>query len=150
MPILNIPVQGDVIQINCKYQDMCFILAEDVKNGDWTVKKVIKVGGPQYSRYKHDYRNYLEFVLIDINGETRALSWYHNSGDVLLRSYQGEDGPIDSIPFFFKEHPVFKCQDWKDFETVSKLLEIEKILSYTSVGNQEKLNKIVEVLQLKK
>lgn len=150
MPILNIPVKGDVIQINCEYQERCFIFAEDIKNGEWTVKKVIKVGGPQYSIYKFDFRNYLEFVLIDINGEARTLSWYHNCGDVLLRSYQGEDGAIDSIPFFFKEHPVFKCQDWKDFEVVSKLLKIENILSYASVSNQEKLNKIVEVLQLKK
>lgn len=149
MSLLNIPVRGDVLQLNCEHQEMSYVLAEDVKNGDWTVKKAIRVGGPQYSRYKYDYNQYLEFVLIDRNGEARTLKWYHNGGDAFLRGFQSGDGTIDCIPFFFKEHPVFKCQDWKDYETVSKLLEIENILSYTGVSNQEKLDKIVGVLQLK-
>ena len=147
MSLLNIPVHGDVIQINCENQDRNYCLAEDVKNGDWTVKKVIKVGGPQYSRYKYDFSKYLEFVLVDKSGEARTLQWHHYGGDACLRGYQGGEGTIDCIPFFFKEHPVFNCQDWKDFEAKSKLLEVENILSYRGVSNQEKLGKIVEVLK---
>ena len=72
---VNVPVNGKMEQLHYQYDDGAadyFIFDKDIQIGEWTVKKVIKLGGPRSSSYKYDFKNYLEFLILDKNGVSRT------------------------------------------------------------------------------
>lgn len=147
MKLINIPVGGKVLQLFWEYDDGVYTLQSDIKKGDWIVGKVVKIGGPRSSIYKYDFRNYFEFVVTDVNNESRVLTWYYNGGDEVLEAYTGRDAAIYALPFFFQNHPIFQCKDWDDYACKVKLIKISYILNRADWSNAAKVNQIVSTLR---
>ena len=127
MEIINIKYESKLIQIPYEYSDGVIKLAEDIVIGNWVIKRIVKIGGPIFSRYKYDFKNYLEFVICDEEGFERIQTWYHNSGDNLLDAYWAEYS--DTISYFIENHPIFKSQNWKDYDAGNILKKIKLSLN---------------------
>ena len=144
---INISISNGVQQFHYRYDDEAavYIFDEDICIGEWTIKNIVKLGGPKISAYKYDFKNYLEFVIIDKNGIFRTKVWFYNDyyhPDFEIGEYCHEGGPIYSVAYFCKEYPAFKSLDWNDYDASVKLKEIQKILERTDIDNSTKYERI--------
>ena len=150
---INVSVDGKMEQLHYQYDDGAadyFIFDKDIQIGEWTVKKVIKLGGPRSSSYKYDFKNYLEFLILDKNGVSRTKVWFYNDyyhPDSEIGEYSHECGPIYSVAYFCKEYPAFKSLDWNDYDASVKLKEIQKILERTDIDNSTKYERIKSYME---
>ena len=76
---VNVSINDKVQQLHYQYDDEAavYIFDEDIRIGEWTIKKIVKLGGPKISAYKYDFKNYLEFAIIDKNGIFRIKTWFY-------------------------------------------------------------------------
>lgn len=140
---VNISVNNNVQQLHYQYDDeaAAYIFDEDIRIGEWTIRKIIKIGGPRTSGYKYDFKNYLEVVIIDKCGVSRTKSWYYNY-DSELNVY-GCDGGFDyALSYFCNGFQAFKYLDWNDYDANIKLNEIQTILERTDIDNRTKYERI--------
>ena len=141
--IVNISINNNVEQFHYKYDDetATYTFDEDIRIGDWTIKKTIKLGGPRTSIYKYDFKNYLEFVIIDRYGISRIKSWHYNYNSEL--NVYGCDGGSDyALSYFCNEFQAFKYLDWNDYDANVRLKEIQSILERTDNDNTTKYERI--------
>lgn len=77
---MNIQHGRSLMQAVFEYDEDMFAyrFEDDIKLGDWTIAKIVRIGGPKTSIYKYDFKNYLEFVITDKCGESRVKQYYHN------------------------------------------------------------------------
>lgn len=134
-------------QLHYQYDDeaAAYIFDEDIRVGEWIIGKIIKIGGPRTSVYKYDFKNYLEFVILDKNGVSRIKSWFYNdyyNEDSELGAFSHEGGVIYSVAYFCKEYPAFKCSDWNEYDASVKLKEIQTILESTDTDIIAKYQRI--------
>ena len=151
---VNISVNNNVQQLHYQYDDEAatYTFDEDIKIGEWTIKKIIKLGGPKISAYKYDFKNYLEFAIIDKNGIFRIKTWFYNDyfhPDSELGQYSHENGIIYSVAYFCERYPAFECSDWKDYDTCIKLKEIQTIMEMADIDNNTKYSRIERIIKQK-
>ena len=123
MKIINIQNGNDVQQLSYDYESGVYTFENDIVMGEWKVGRIILIGGPESSIYKHDFRNYFEFVLTDCTGESHPLRWHFNGGDEVLDAYWG-DNAAESLPHFFATHPVFTAKDWNDYAEKARKIRL--------------------------
>ena len=113
---VNVSINDKVQQLHYLYDDEAatYTFDEDIKIGNWTVKKIVKSGGPRYSQYKYNFDNYLELVLIDKDGISKKEQWFYNTDKNLCLYMQNIFMP-ESFAYFCEKHPIFKCQNWEDY-----------------------------------
>ena len=58
MKIINIQNGNDVQQLSYDYESGVYTFENDIVMGEWKVGRIILIGGPESSIYKHDFRNY--------------------------------------------------------------------------------------------
>lgn len=140
---VNVPVDGKIEQLHYRYDDeaAAYIFDRDIQIGDWTIKNIVKLGGPRSSIYKYDFKNYLEFVIVDKNEANRTKEWYYH-GDCEVNIYGCDGGSHYALECFFSKYPIFKCYDWNDYDASVKLKEIQKILESTDIDNSTKYQRI--------
>lgn len=144
---VNMAINGHVEQLHYQYDDEAalYIFDKDIRVGEWTIKQIVKIGGPQVSVYKCDFKNYLEFVIIDKNDIFRIKSWFYNDcihPDSELGQYSNENGAIYSVAYFCEKYPAFECSDWNDYDAIVKLKRIQEILERKDIDNATKYEMI--------
>lgn len=151
MEMLNIKHGNQVQQLWYDYnpETGIFSFENDIQIGTWSVSRLIKLGGPREgSVYKYDFRNFLEFVITDINGDSQVLTWNHNAGDKVLKAHWG-DSTEEALLFFFEKHPVFSAADWEDYKYIPVLKAIKKIIE-DDCPAKETITKISQLISTKK
>lgn len=140
---VNVSINDKVQQLHYQYDDEAavYIFDEDIRIGEWTIKKIVKLGGPKISAYKYDFKNYLEIVIIDKCGVSRTKSWYYNY-DSELNVYGCDGGSDYALSYFCNEFQAFKCLDWNDYDANVKLNKIQSILERTDIDNPTKYERI--------
>lgn len=151
---INISINNEVQQFHYRYDDEAavYIFDEDISIGEWTIKNIVKLGGPKISAYKYDFKNYLEFVIIDKNGISRIKTWFYNDyihPDSELGQYSHENGAIYSVSFFCEEYPAFECSDWSDYDASIKLKEIQAIIEKPDIDNNTKYKRVENIIKQK-
>ena len=63
------------------------------------LKNIVKLGGPRSSIYKYDFKNYLEFVIVDKKEINRTKEWYYH-GDSEVNIYGCDGGSHYALEFF--------------------------------------------------
>lgn len=149
MHLLNIVHDKKAQQLRYDYDSETgvYTFESDIIIGEWTVSRIIKIGGPRTSAYKYDFKNYFEFVITDRNGDSQILTWHHNSGDDMLAGTWAGDTSADALPYFFAEHPVFTAVDWKDYKSVTAIKEVGRILKKEDCSASWKVHLIAKALE---
>ena len=148
MEMLNIKHGNQVQQLRYDYDSRVYSFEKDIQIGTWTVSRHIKIGGPKGgSIYKYDFKNYFEFVITDVNGDSQVLTWNHNAGDKVLDGYWG-DTAVDALPFFFENHPVFYAKDWEDYKYLLVLNSIKKVLEEEGRSAKETIKTITQLVDV--
>lgn len=128
MEYLNIPLPNNqILTLGYNQANSAYVFEQDIEFNGWIISKIIKRGGPKYSRYKHDFNNYFEFVITDNNGISRIKRYFYNGGDDEVLAYWGEN-PIEAIPYYIKSSSIFQCRDWADYDTCKALTAIKEIV----------------------
>lgn len=145
--IVNISINDDVKQINYQYDNEAsvYIFDEDIRIGEWTIKNIVKIGGPRSSQYKYNFDNYLELVLVDKDGISKKEQWYYNI-DMNLCLYKQNIFMPDSFVCFCEKHPIFKCQNWEDYLAYVNIKTIQLIID-KNITNVEKFNQIKSYIE---
>ncbi len=131
------------VEFNHNLESHEIAFENDIHVNNWTIHRIILIGGPCSSRYKYDCDQYLEFVILDKNGEQQIKRYYFNIGynnDVGLCGLR--KSAIESIVYFVENCPIFKCEDWADSNAFIALLRIKNILNESNSSNYEKIDKI--------
>lgn len=126
-----------------------FRFAEDIKLGDWTISKMIGVGGPKLSHYKYDWHNYLEFFITDKNGESRVWQFYYNipCEEITEAKTYHDNIAQRGVRRFLENHPIFDSENWSEYESLKKLAKIKKVLNSEELSSSCKLEEIRNILQ---
>lgn len=141
MEYLNIILPNNhTLTLEYNLVNSAYLFNQDIEFSGWTIHKIIKRGGPKESIYKHDFKNYLEFIITDANGISRIKRYFYNGGDEEVPAYWS-DSIVEAIPHYIKKSMVFQCKDWTDYDACIILAEIEKIINNNS-SRQEKLEQI--------
>ena len=144
MAVINMQIDTKVLQLLYEYHDGVITFANDIVIGKWVILRVVNIRGPRTSGYKYNFDNYFEFVIRDDQGIERIQTWYHNKGDQYLECYWAEDGAVNAIPYFFKNHPVFKSRNWRDFDASVILKRIRECFD-TGTDNIQILESIKRI-----
>ena len=147
MDLINVKNGTHVLQCFYTYENGIYSFEKDIQIGDWIVSRYIKLCGPTSSPYKYDFRNYFELVITDCNGESRTFTWNPNIGCKYLKAYRDGDSTADALPYFFAKHPLFSSKDWKDYENVDTLRDIELIFQDAKISSGTKLLRIAAVIK---
>lgn len=152
MQLMNIQHGGSLIQAVFEYdKDMgAYRFENDIKLGNWTIARIIRIGGPRTSIYKYDFKNYLEFVITDKWGESRIKQYYHNcfSDDITTKKTYDDDLSQRGVRLFLENHPIFDAQDWNDYDAYAFVSAIKKVIGSDEMTNKEKVDKIRDMLRL--
>lgn len=149
MEMLNIKHGNQVQQLRYDYDSGVYSFEKDIQIDNWTVSRHIKIGGPKGgSIYKYDFKNFFEFVITDVNGDSQVLTWNHNAGDKALVAYWG-DTAVDALPFFFENHPLFLAKDWEDYKYLLALKDIKKVLEEEGRSAKETIMKISRLVDVR-
>lgn len=145
MEYLNIPLPNDhVLTLGYSYADSAYVFEQDIGFNGWIISKIIKQGGPKYSGYKYDFKNYFEFVITDSDGISRIKRYFYNKGDNEVLAYWGEC-PIEAIPYYIQSSLIFQCKDWADYDICKTLADIKKVINM-NISQQEQLKRIKQIL----
>lgn len=144
---VNVSINAKVQQLHYLYDDEAatYTFDEDIKIGEWIIKKIVKSGGPRYSQYKYNFDNYLEFVLIDKDGISRKEQWFYNTDKNLCLYMQNIFMP-ESFACFCEKHPIFKCQNWEDYLAYVNIKTIQSIIK-ENITNPEKFKRIKNYIE---
>lgn len=139
---VNISVNNNVQQLHYQYDDEAavYVFDEDIIIGEWTIKNIVKLGGPLCSQYMYDFSNYLELVLTDKDGISKKEQWFYNTDKNLCLYMQNIFMP-ESFAYFCEKHPIFKCQNWEDYLAYVNIKIIQSIIE-ENITNQEKFSRI--------
>ena len=148
MEMINLKHGNQVQQLRYDYDSSVYSFEKDIKIGTWIVSRHIKICGPKESIYKYNFKNFFEFVITDVNGTSQVLTWNHNAGDKVLISYWG-DSAVDSLPFFFENHPVFFSKDWEDYKYALALNAIKDAISEEGRSAEETIKIIACLVDVK-
>lgn len=144
---VNISVNNNVQQLHYQYDDEAavYVFDEDIIIGEWTIKNIVKLGGPQSSQYKYNFDNYLELVLTDKDGISKKEQWFYNTDKNLCLYMQNIFMP-ESFAYFCEKHPIFKCQNWEDYMAYMSIKTIQSIIE-ENITNQEKFSRIKNYIE---
>ena len=150
MNYLNITLQHDkVLTVGYDREDTSnsIVFEKDILVSDWTINRIIQVGGPRYSSYKYDWNNYLEFVITDRNGTQRIKRYHYNGGshNDNVGVYVSGVSQIESIAYFIKNSSIFICEDWEDFDAYVILANVKNIIN-SKEANIAKVKKLRDIL----
>jgi hypothetical protein len=148
MALLNI-LRGTCLvqayfEYDTKHDVICF--DADIILGDWRVSKRIP---DSYNRqYLSHYDDYVEFVIIDKHGESRIWKFNYNNTfpDMPDASNYDYGGVQRGVRRFLENHPLFDCDDWKDYESSFILSKIHDVVK-SDKSNYEKLTEIRRIVQ---
>ena len=123
------------------------VFENDIQVNDWTISRIIQVGGPRYSTYKYNWDYYLEFVITDMSGAQRVRRYHYNGGNHNdnVGVFASGTSQVESIAYFIKVSPIFISVDWDDFEAYMILTNVQRILDskMTSIAKVEKLRNVL-------
>ena len=142
-----------------------YILDDDVLIESWVVKKEIKHYPNFNSHYRWSWYAFLEFIIIDVNGAARKVSWYYypqHSYDTYVEHkkldliYTGNLYGVDFkdeetgrfinhfITKFVIKH-LMQCEDWEDFDAYCNIVKIRNVLDkhLTNISQFEQIKSIV-------
>ena len=144
---VNISVNNNVQQLHYQYDDEAavYVFDEDIIIGEWTIKNIVKLGGPRCSQYMYDFDNYLELVLTDKGGISKKEQWFYNTDKNLCLYMQNIFMP-ESFAYFCEKHPIFKCQNWEDYIAYMSTKTIQSIIE-ENITNQEKFSRIKNYIE---
>lgn len=155
---VNLP-DGTLISLKYDYDDekRVYTLSQDVVINGWTILREIYVGGPRTSRYKYCFDNYLEFRLVDKNGEDEIARYYYHLRNPWLglndceeiRNTCYENFVVAAIANFLNKSSVSKFVDWRDLNAYRTLNEIEQTIS-SQRTNIDKIRKIENLIEIGK
>lgn len=145
---VNVSINNNVHQLHYQYDDetAVYVFDEDVRIGEWTIKNIVKLGGPRCSQYKYDFDNYLELVLTDKDGVSKKEQWFYNTDRSLCLYKQNVFMP-ESFAYFCEKHPIFCCQNWEDYLAYVNLKAIQSIIENDNINNSEKLVRIKNYIE---
>ncbi len=150
MELINIQVSSNKVTTLCyEYKDRQYLFDSDICVNGWTISRAIAIKGPSSSCYKYDYRNYLEFIITDPNGDQKIKTWFHNKGDNELKSYWAEYNLSEAIKFYIENSPIFNCKNWVDYEDSLIIKDISSIIE-DETSNSSAIERIIDLLQSKK
>lgn len=150
MELMNIQHGLSTIQVTYEYDKemRAFHFKDDIKIGYWTVLKKIRLGGPETSIYKYEFKNYLEFVIIDKRGESRIKQFYYNDNSEFTTTKPYDDNISQrGIRLFLENHPLFDCIDWNDYDASAIISKIKETVNSDNMNNDEKIDKIRSLLK---
>ena len=152
---VNMP-DGTLLSLECNYDSEKRIctLSQDVEINGWTIRKEIKIGGSQTSRYKYCFDNYLEFRLVDKNGEEEIAQYYYHLRNPWLGLNNCEEirntcyktFVVAAIANFLNKSSVSKFEDWRDLNAYKTLKEIEQTIS-SQRTNIDKIREIGNLIE---
>ena len=152
---VNLP-EGSSISLEYNYDDekRIYTLSQDVEINEWTIRKDIRVGGPKTSRYKYCFDNYLEFRLVDKNGEEEVAQYYYHLRNPWLglndceeiRNTCYKNFVVAAIANFLNKSSVSKFEDWSDLNAYRTLKEIEQAIS-SQRTNIDKIREIGNLIE---
>ncbi len=150
MKVLNIRFAKKCVQAIYEYNKdiSLYQFQEDIILGGWTISKSVLHGGPKESRYKYDYKNYLEFVITDNTGEARIKQFYYNNGDKEVSSHYtySDDIPHCGIQHFLEGFSAFRCTNWEDYDAAIQVNRISEIVNDEDMDNRRKIEEIKSIL----
>ena len=151
MELMNIQHGLSIIQVTYEYDKemRAFHFKDDIRIGYWTVLKNIRLGGPETSIYKYEFKNYLEFVIVDKRGESRMKQFYYNCSSefTTTKPYDDDDISQSGIRRFLENHPLFDCIDWNDYDASAVISRIKITVNSDNMNNVEKIDKIRSLLK---
>lgn len=151
MELMNIQHGLSIIQVTYEYDKemRAFHFKDDIRIGYWTVLKNIRLGGPETSIYKYEFKNYLEFVIVDKHGESRIKQFYYNCNSefTTTKPYDDDDISQSGIRRFLENHPLFDCIDWNDYDASAVISRIKITVNSDNMNNVEKIDKIRSLLK---
>lgn len=116
MDYLNIQITKDeVLTIGCDIEYPYIKFEHDIKINKWIVYRIVKIGGPRYSKYKYEDKNYLEFVLTDNYNKSLVVKYYYNGGyneNLGIRGCQLP--PLEAIAYFVSKAAIFQCDNFNE------------------------------------
>ena len=108
----------------------------------------IRLGGPETSIYKYEFKNYLEFVIIDKRGESRIKQFYYNDNSEFTTTKPYDDNISQrGIRLFLENHPLFDCIDWNDYDASAVISKIKETVNSDNMNNDETIDKIRSLLK---
>lgn len=155
MEVLNIRFAKKCVQASYEYNEdiRTYQFHEDIMLGGWTISKSILHGGPKVSRYKYDYKNYLEFIITDNTGEERIKQFYYNNdnnnGDEEVSTHYTypDDIPHSGIQYFLEGFSAFRCTNWEDYDAAVQVNRIREIVNDEDMDNRRKIEEIQSILE---
>ena len=149
MDYINLQIAPDkVITLAYRHEYPTFIFEHDIEINGWIVGHIIKLGGPQYSTYKYNFKNYLEFVITDPKGIQHIKTWQYNQGDDEMRAFwDSRDGGLsNTIRHYLVDSPIFRCANWEDYDAWRVINKVKTIINSTN-DNISKLKNISKILK---
>ena len=151
MELMNIQHGLSIIQVTYEYDKemRAFHFKDDIRIGYWTVLKNIRLGGPETSIYKYEFKNYLEFVILDKRGESRIKQFYYNCNSefTTTKPYDDDDISQSGIRRFLENHPLCDCIDWNGYDASAVISRIRVTVNSDNMNNVEKIDKIRSLLK---
>lgn len=148
MELMNIQHGLSIIQVTYEYDKemRAFHFKDDIKIGYWTVLKNIRLGGPETSIYKYEFKNYLEFVIIDKREESRIKQFYYNCNSefTTTKPYYDDDISQSGIRRFLENHPLFDSIDWNDYDASAIISDIKETVNSDNMNNVDKIRSLLK------
>lgn len=146
MEYMNLQLNDQVLTLGYNHIDCAYVFEQDIEFDDWIISKIIRQGGPKYSRYQYDFNNYFEFVISDRNGISRIERYFYNKGNSGVLAYW-TDNPPEVIAHYIKSSLIFQTKDWEDYDDHKILAQIKRIMDQ-NIAPREQLKQIKQLLNI--